>query len=444
MKTYAVREVELLPERLERLLGFELDFPTAGHEDRVHVLHVIGWVVGKESPARAIEVLHRGQVLRATSVRGPREDVAQALAIEPVDCVFHLLIGLVGLDREPVLELRVVLEDGTRVPGGRIRLYRRALSTGYTPALRPLIVSSVGRSGSTLLMKMLAAHPEVVVFRRFPYESAPARYWLHMLRVLAEGSNIDQSTHPNYFQADLWSIGSNPYADDRVYEQPPLAEYFAGTYVEQLARFCQQSIDEWYRKLAEVQVQPDAMFFAEKHMWPDHLAPLTWELYPQARELFLVRDFRDMALSILAFDRKRGFPGFGRPDGVTDVEYVRDGLATMVRDLHRAWRERSERAHLLRYEDLVRAPGDTLAQALRYLDVDASPEVVAEVIGHASGDMLSLPGSSGEPSEVGAHRTIADPAATVGRWQEEADAGFVEATETAFGEALTAFGYTDR
>ena len=39
----------------------------------------------------------------------------------------------------------------------------------------------------------------------------------------------------------------------------------------ELAAFCQRSVDEWYTTLARTQVQPDAVYFAEKHMWPDHL-----------------------------------------------------------------------------------------------------------------------------------------------------------------------------
>ena len=64
----------------------------------------------------------------------------------------------------------------------------------------------------------------------------------------------------------------------------------------------------------------------------------TWELYPHAKEVFLVRDFRDMALSILSFDERRGFAGFGRPEGATDEEYMRGVLAGMATDLQRAGR----------------------------------------------------------------------------------------------------------
>ena len=46
------------------------------------------------------------------------------------------------------------------------------------------------------------------------------------------------------------------------------------------------------------------------------------ELYPDSREVFLVRDFRDMVSSILAFNAKRGARGFGRAAAETDAGYV--------------------------------------------------------------------------------------------------------------------------
>ena len=442
MRTFEVTEVGLLPERAERLLGFEVDVPRAGEREDVHVLHMVGWVVGRDAPAVSVDLVQDGEVIRVTPVRGPREDVAAAVGVDRgTDCVFHVLAGLMGLGPNPRLEIEVALADGTRVPVGWIALRRRPFRSGYEPQLRPLIVTCPGRSGSTFLMKLLAAHPEVVVFRRFPYESAPARYWMHMLSVLAQPANLIESTHTDTFSGDRWAIGSNPFHDDRVYEQKPLSDWFAGAHVEELAAFCQRSIDDWYTTLARTQVQPDALYFAEKHMWPDHLPRLMRELYPGAREVFLVRDFRDMALSILSFDRKRGFAGFRRPDGVSDVEYVRGVLRDMTLGLVAAWRERGEGAHLLRYEDLIADPGQSLARLLGYLQGDASPGTIDEVIAHGTAPVLDLPGSSFEPSELEAHRTTPDVGSSVGRFKHEADRDFLAATEESFAEALETFGY---
>jgi hypothetical protein len=304
------------------------------------------------------------------------------------------------------------------------------------------MVTTLGRSGSTWLMQILSAHPQIVVFRRFPYESAPAKYWLHMLRVMTEPANFLQSAHPDSFHNERWWIGANPFHDDRVYEQPVLEDWFARSHVERLASFTKRTIEDWYLTLARAQVQPTRVFFAEKYMWPNYLPTLTWELYPRAKEVFLVRDFRDMARSIMAFDEKRGFPGFARPEGASDEEYLRGGLHNMARDMQRSWQTRRDRAHLVRYEELVLDPVPSLTAMLEYLELDASPDTVRSMVAHGAEEVLRLPGSSHEPTEVRAHRTIADPKQTIGRWRRETDGSLAEVADEVFGEALVEFGYS--
>lgn len=443
MALYEISDITLLPERQERLLGFEIDLPAPGERRNVNVLHVIGWAVGRESKATAVEIHHDERLLRAVPIRGPRDDVAAALGVPAeTDCVFHALMSLVGLKLDATLTFQVVFEDGSRALAGSMSIGREPLRTGFEPTLQPLMVTTLGRSGSTWLMQLLAAHPQVVVFRRFPYESAPAKYWLHMLRVLSEPANLGQSAHPEDFDKNPWWLGANPYHDDRIYEQVPLETWFADAYIEKLTDFCRRTIEDWYMTLARTQVQPAPVYFAEKHVWPDYLPDLTWELYPRAKELFLVRDFRDMARSIMAFDAKRGFAGFGRPDGASDEDYMRGELKQMAHDLQRAWQSRGDRAHMVRYENLVMQPTETFTAMLEYLGLDASPETVRAVLETGSEQVLRLPGASFEASEVLAHRTVPDPRATIGRWRGESDDSFRALSDEVFGEALAQFGYT--
>lgn len=439
MALFEVTDISLAPS--DRLRGFGIDSPAQGSGEDLYVLHVIGWVVGRDSPAVAVEVVHHDRVVRTVPVRGPRADVAAELGVPAeTNCVFHALVGLIGLGLEPRVELVVVLEDESRVAVGSIALRRWALVPEYQPRIPPLVVTTLGRSGSTWLMQMLASHPQVVVFRRFPYESTPAKYWLHALRVLTEPVNFVESQQPDTFD-DPWWVGNNPYHDDRVYEQDRLSAWYARAHVESMASHTKQTIDAWYTTLANVQAQPDVSYFAEKHVWPTYLPDLIWELYPRTKEVFLVRDFRDMALSILAFDRRRGFAGFGRPEGASDEEYMHGGLRRMAADLMRAWRERRDRAHLVRYEDLVRSPDDTVTGMLEYLGVDAGAQTVGDVLAHGSEEVLSLPGYSYEPSEIASHRTAEDLEATIGRWRSEGDAQFQALAGEVFGEALREFGY---
>jgi hypothetical protein len=442
---YEVLEVSPEPAAGESLIGAHIDLPKPGPGADTYMLHIVGWVLGRNSRAREVEVLYqpepdrvrpgREHVIRVTPVRGDRTDVAATFPEVPpdIDCHFESLVGLIGLTPRFELRLRAVLEDETRVPIGRLRVRHEPLRTAYEPRLTPVGVTCLGRSGSTWLMAMLASHPRIVAYRRFPYESSPAKYWMQALKVLAEPSNIWQSAHPDSFQSSLWWTGHNPYYDDRIAGEPDHNRFFARDYVEGLATYFQESIDRWYSTLARTQGQDDPVYFAEKHLWPNYIPVLLRELYPKAKEIFLVRDFRDMALSILAFDRKRGFPGFGHAEGQTEEEYVTSFLKPAALSMANGWRTRGASSHLVRYEDLVTGPAETLAALLDYLELEHDPETLAAIINATS---VATP-------EVEGHRTSDDPHGSVGRWQRERDDAFRALCTEAFAEELAVFGYAE-
>jgi hypothetical protein len=149
-----------------------------------------------------------------------------------------------------------------------------------------------------------------------------------------------------------------------------------------------------------------------------------------------------MAHSILTFDARRGFPGFGRPPGITDEEYLRGGLRDMADELMQRWRRRQGQAHLVRYEDLVHRPAEVMRGVFEYLQVDSSPATLESVLTHGSEEVLSLPGMSFEPTEVAAHRSAPDPRTTIGRWQEHPDGVVATFGDEVFAEPLGVFGYS--
>jgi hypothetical protein len=444
--TYEVQQISLLPEGLEQLRGFALDAPPEKARGNIHVLHLIGWIVARNEAVSSIEVLYRGRVIKTAPVRGTRPDVVEALGDIPADtqCSFHALLGLVGLEPEARLELRAALADGARVGIGTIVVKRGPVESDFQPTLQPLMLTCLGRTGSTWVMKLLAAHEQVILYRRFPYESAPAKYWLHMLKVLSGPGNLVESADPDTFQENPWWVGQNPYHDESVYERPSLSYWFGRAHVDRLAGFCQRNIEDWYMTLARSQEQETPLYFAEKHMWPTDLPVLAWELYPRAKEVFLVRDFRDMACSILAFDRERGFAGFGRPEGTTDEEYLRRDLRRMALDMRESWQSRGERGHLLRYEDLVFKPDETLASLLGYLELDFSPATIERMVEVGAQDAPSLPGTSiTPPSLVEGHRTTSDLKSSIGRWRHEGDSDFRDLCDEVFSDVLADFGYAE-
>jgi hypothetical protein len=421
------------PETPEELLNYAVETPQVGTEADVFMVHFVGWVVGRNAKAVALEVLHGDRLLREAPIDRPREDLKDAFAGVPqaVSCGFQVLVGVLGLPAEAELTLRAVLEDGSKVQIASVRLLHEPIRPDLQPRLQPIMLTCLGRTGSTLLMKMLASHPMIVVYRLHPYESFAGKYWAHVLKVLSEPANWSQSSHPFTFSEDIWSIGNIVFYHEGVAAQPELNDWIGRAYVRQLSAFCRMSIDEWYVRVGRSQGQEGALYFAEKHMWPGYMPVFMRELYPSAKEVFLIRDFRDWVHSIMAFSEKRGGYSVRRPPGKTDEQYIREDLREEALNLYESWEARRGDSHLVRYEDIIRRPAETLGALLDYLDLESGPEITERMLAEAAE----------VDAHVEFHRTSASGEESIGRWQSEGDGALEALCQEVFGDLLEKFGY---
>ena len=156
-------------------------------------------------------------------------------------------------------------------------------------------------------------------------------------------------------------------------------------------------------------------------------------LYSGQRELFLVRDFRDMFCSIAAYNEQRSHQYFNRNLASSDEDYVRHYLASDVRQLLDGWRSRSDYAHLVRYEDLVLNPHETLDGVLRYLGLESGDQIIWRMLNPELVDE--------EEQYMAEHRTTSMAARSVGRWRDELPIELVAVCDEVFGEAFEEFGY---
>ncbi len=392
-----------------------------------------GWALGREQPVSAIEVIQRDTCLWRISPDVPRADIAERFTDRPgADTAgFFVTVGGLSLDREFELLVRARLEDRTRIPIATIAGSRAALATSYEAQMQPLMVTTLGRTGSTALVRMLGAHPEVAAYRPFEYEPRAASYWMGVLRGLAEPSSYRRQLMPSGPIDGSWWLGTELPLPRRIRE-PELGDWLGREAISDLAGFCQSRVDGLYVRVAALQDRPAARYFAEK-LRPDFVPELMSEIYPGAREVILARDFRDMVSSMFAFNAKRGFQGFRRGAAGSDAEFIADRVGGSVAALERAWRSRAERAHLVRYEDLVRHPRATAEGLLGHLGLDSS--------GAALDAMVASVTARGDESD--GHRTVRDPADSIGRWRTDLSPDLQSACEEALGPALRSFGYEE-
>jgi len=419
-----------VPDR-DRVRGFAIDAPKVGGRG-VYDIEFAGWIIGGASPATGVEIHAEGNVIRRAPLDQFRQDVAHAYPDEPNARLsgFRTWVSVVGLEPGVPLQLRAVFADGTRLRLAAVHFTHQPVASGFEPTLQPLMLTTMGRAGTTWTMRLLSEHPQIVVHRWHPYELRTARYWWHSFKVLSEPRDPHNSAQADRFQTNRDMVGHNPFYPEPIAVTPGLGEWMGRDYVERFCNFYQGIAEETYKRIAAGQGQPDVVYFAEKHR-ADSLPWLVWELYPKAKELFLVRDFRDVLSSMLAFNVKQGFRAFGPEHVTSDEEFAQYLRNTTIKQLSRSWPRRQDRAHLIRYEELMTDTEGVLRGVLRYLELDDSPATIAGMVARASE----------ENENSRRHRTSAGAGASLGRWRESLAPSVQAVCNEAYADVLQQFGY---
>jgi LPS sulfotransferase NodH len=407
-----------------------IDAPKPNAVRDSYVVDVVGWVHASADPVTAVQGVHRGRPLGRSLVNVPRPDVVASRPqhVGADRCGFSFSINALRLSIEFDIQLDAIAADGTRSSLASIAGRRAPIRVGDVGGPDPVLVTTLGRTGSTLMASVLAAHPQVFVYQPFRYEPRVVHYWIDVLLALGDPGTAFSQIVPQASLGAHWWLREPHDVFSRDLE-PDLRAWFGSVALEELARFCVERIKGLYSHQSKAQ-GTDCRYFAEKVL-PTHVPPLARELFPQAREVFLVRDFRDVVASVFAYNRKRGQQGFGRHLGETEVEYVQRFAANSVPQLVEAWRSRSQSATLIRYEELIEDPRAQVDELLRALQLEADEETRRGMAQMAVGN---APGARG-------HRTTEDASASVGRWRDDLSSEVREVAESAFEPALEAFGY---
>jgi hypothetical protein len=431
MSITTIKEVMISPGTAGRLWGCSVDSPQSGSQHDTYCIDLAGWVLGRSSTIRGIEVFSEGQIRQTATVGQTRPDIAHAFPAVPAAGAsgFRTQVNLVALPPDFELTLLAVHDNGQRSPFGTISGNRSRLGIDDSAMIQPLLVRTIGRTGSTWFMRILGQHPRIATYRPFEFESRAGMYWVHVFRALSAPKSYLQpliATDP----FGRWWLGPETMAAPPYIPDPEVLKFLGATCIRSLAAFCQQQLDQLYRAVAAAVGCPAASYFAEKYV-PDPAVPqMLWEWYPKAKEVILVRDPRDIFCSIESFNAKRGYLAFARDQVTNEIEYSRK-LIQGTHRLLRTWKARPTAVHLLRYEDLVREPARTLTTLLHYLEIDSGAEVVDGILQRASL----------ETTAMNQHRTSRTAADSIGRWQRELPANLRDLFVSECAETLAQLGY---
>jgi len=282
------------------------------------------------------------------------------------------------------------------------------------------VVVGCPRSGTTLLTVMLDSHPQIAM----PPETA----FLPELRVLTgkEGAALRRDFF-TLLTTDRWGVSNwNDIGIDkdafwrklcalRIFSVTGGLRLLYGMYADRLGK----------------------RLFGEKTPADTHCMPQIEAYLPEARFIHVIRDPRDVVLSLRRTSAGRS---------VEETSQIWVGMVSTAR----ASSTRVSRYHEVRYEDLVLKPEAELRKICNFLELDYSSEMLeyrgsgARHIGHL-GDRMLPDGSAIVPHELRArlHENLAQPPRTdrVQGWRRQMDPRDRRAVEAVAAPLMKVLGY---
>jgi len=421
-----------LYDQFTRLTGYSIDIPAVDQSFDWPLITIAGWVIGKDEPIREVEIalLAENEVLQILPVNIPRPDVASFLPHAPQseNSGFYGYLSTIGLPKQFEIVVSAIDFNEVAIPLVNIIFELNFEDCYYRDFvhLQPIMLNALARSGTTWLMRLLIAHPEVVGYPVYPYEMRAASYWLHACRVLTAPSNRVGIAHPDLFWFDLQHISNPPFYS--VFNED-MIEWFNDIYTNLIISEYKFTIQSFYDYIAKKLKKKKAKYFVEKQV-AFNRSWLIYDLYSKPREIFLVRDWRDVFCSIIAFNNKRAVVTFGRERAESDVAFAYR-LGADIASLRREYHARADRALLVRYEDLLLNPEHELKRILDYIGVDATLSTIRAMLRQAN-----------KPDPLlQQHRTSRSERESIGRWKRDLSPELQEVVNAVFREHLEAFGY---
>jgi hypothetical protein len=280
---------------------------------------------------------------------------------------------------------------------------------------QPLFIASTGRAGSTLMMRILSCHPEILIRTLFPYETRAAQYYYI--------SSFQEQKLPTFLPVKFKNAEYRPF--NSKIDAESLAWSKKHNNVD-LGKNGQNIINEYYIFLSEIENKSEAIYYAEKTIGLSLMKEITQSL-ENSKVIFLRRDPRDTFFSIKSFNAKRGSLTFGEEDG---EEALFSRLITFYKVSIKLIETLKERAVVIRYEDMMINNYETLLLLFKKLGLNHKQEVINSIV-----DSAFLVDKNTKQ-----HCTTSKGESSVSRWKQNANSRHLEMFDE-FKKTLEILGY---
>ena len=273
-----------------------------------------------------------------------------------------------------------------------------------TAMLKPVLVDAIGRSGTTVMMSLLASSPAVMVERDYPYESRYLTYFASLSKMLDGDAKL----------AGKWPR-------DNMLAEPPIE--IGGLPWRQLVQdsgaLAQNCLQDLWKRFSEGASERETHYIEKVPRWVSEYVP---SIISESKVVHLIRDPRDVWLSVAAFNAKRGYLAFGRQKNDSDEEYLSRFIERVGKRMTPILnRENTEQKMLIRYEDLIADTANVVGRLGDWLNLDLDPSVLSE--------------------RIQEHVTAPSSGQSIQRWKRELSRTIRKRFKREMGDILEGFGY---
>ena len=273
-----------------------------------------------------------------------------------------------------------------------------------TAMLKPVLVDAIGRSGTTAMMSLLASSPAVRVERDYPYESRYLTYFASLSKMLDGDAKL----------AGKWPR-------DNMLAEPPIE--IGGLPWRQLVQdsgaLAQICLQDLWKRFSEGASEMETHYIEKVPRWVSEYVP---SIISESKVVCLIRDPRDVWLSVAAFNAKRGYLAFGREENDSDEDYLSRFIERVgKRMMPILCRENTDQKMLIRYEDLIADTANVVGRLGDWLNLDLDSSVLSE--------------------RIQEHVTAPSSGKSVQRWKRELSRSIRKRFKREMGDILDGFGY---